>query len=47
MQKRLLGVRLREDTIEKINQIANQTQRNTSEVIRIILENYFNQRNIF
>lgn len=47
MKKKLCAVRLREDTIKKINEIAEKNQRNASEVIRIILENYFNQRNIF
>lgn len=47
MKKKLCAVRLREDTIKKINEIAEKNQRNPSEVIRIILENYFNQRNIF
>ena len=47
MKKRLCAVRLREDTLEKINKIAEEKQRNTSEIIRIILENYFNQRNLF
>lgn len=47
MKKKLCAVRLREDTIQKINEIAKKNQRNPSEVIRIILENYFNQRNIF
>lgn len=47
MKKKLCAVRLREDTIQKINEIAEKKQRTPSEVIRIILENYFNQRNIF
>ena len=47
MKKKLCAVRLREDTIKKINEIAEKNQRNASEVIRIILENYLNQRNIF
>lgn len=47
MKKKLCAIRLREDTIKKINKIAEKNQRSSSEVIRIILENYFNQRNIF
>ena len=47
MKKKLCAIRLREDTIKKINKIAEKNQRTASEVIRIILENYFNQKNIF
>lgn len=47
MKKKICAIRLREDTIKKINKIAEKNQRTASEVIRIILENYFNQKNIF
>lgn len=40
MAKVLAGIRLEEDTMEALKELAKKKKRTTSQIIRLILENY-------
>ena len=46
MKKVLYAIRMNEDTIQDLQAIAKQKKRNTSELIRRILENYIEGQRI-
>ena len=43
MQKKAIGIRLSNNQIKKLENIANKKERTLSEQIRIILQNYIEQ----
>lgn len=45
MQKQLIGIRLELKTIEQLKKIAEEKDRTTSNLIRVIIKNYIEQQN--
>lgn len=40
MKKVFCGIRLKQETIDNFKQLANEKRRKTSDLMRIVLENY-------